>query len=85
LPLSREGGASKVIEDSRAGIQAAHRAGMKVVALATTYPAWQLAEADRVLPNWEKVCGKRLENLFPQSPHASLGRGSEPSGSDFSW
>ena len=40
-----------VIEDSRAGIQAGLRAGMRVLALATTYPASQLTEAHLVLPN----------------------------------
>lgn len=39
-----------VIEDSRAGIRAAHAAGMKVVALCTTYRAEELTEADLVLP-----------------------------------
>ncbi|MFO0732328.1 MAG: HAD family phosphatase [Nitrospiraceae bacterium] len=38
-----------VVEDSRAGIQAALRAGMPVLALATTYPAAQLGEATLVL------------------------------------
>ena len=40
-----------VIEDSKAGIQAARAAGMSVLALATTYPAGELGEADRVLPS----------------------------------
>ena len=53
-----------VIEDSKAGIQAARRAGMKVVALATTYPAEHLTEADSVLRNWGEVSFERLEGLF---------------------
>ena len=40
-----------VIEDSKAGIRAARAAGMTVLALATTYPAGELREADRVLPS----------------------------------
>ncbi len=40
-----------VIEDSRAGIQAGLRAGMPVLALATTYPAAQLGEATLVFPS----------------------------------
>jgi beta-phosphoglucomutase len=44
-----------VIEDSRAGIRAARAAGMPVLALATTYPADELREADRVLPSLADV------------------------------
>ena len=40
-----------VIEDSKAGIRAARAAGMSVLALATTYRADELREADRVLPS----------------------------------
>jgi HAD superfamily hydrolase (TIGR01509 family) len=47
-----------VFEDSTAGIQAAHAAGMAVVGVATTYPPEQLREADLVVPN--------LENLSPE-------------------
>jgi sugar-phosphatase len=39
-----------VIEDAPAGIAAAHAAGMKVVALTTTYPAFALQEADAIVP-----------------------------------
>ena len=35
-----------VIEDAPAGIQSAHAAGMKVIALASTYPAAKLSEAN---------------------------------------
>jgi len=38
-----------VIEDSLAGIRSARQAGMKVLAVATTYPAEKLREADGVL------------------------------------
>ncbi len=38
-----------VIEDSKAGIRAARAAGMPVLALATSYPADELCEADRVM------------------------------------
>jgi HAD superfamily hydrolase (TIGR01509 family) len=40
-----------VIEDSKAGIRAARAAGMPVLALATTYPADELREADCVMPS----------------------------------
>lgn len=42
-----------VIEDSVAGIRSARAAGMKVLALATTYPAEKLKEADGVLPGFQ--------------------------------
>src|SRR5262249_1583782 len=37
------------IEDALAGIAAAHAGGMKVIALTSTYPAYQLARADAVI------------------------------------
>ena len=48
----RLGRASKdciVIEDAPAGIEAAHNAGMRVIAIAATYPADQLSGADLVV------------------------------------
>ena len=48
-----------VIEDSLAGIRSAKAAGMRVLALATTYPPEQLIEANLILPN--------LEGLLPES------------------
>ncbi|HEX7767309.1 MAG TPA: hypothetical protein VF443_11380, partial [Nitrospira sp.] len=52
-----------VIEDSKAGIRAARAAGMPVLALATTYPADELREADCVMPS---LAGVDPEALFPQ-------------------
>jgi len=40
---------SLVIEDAPAGIRSAHAGGMKVIALASTYPASALGEADFVI------------------------------------
>lgn len=55
-----------VIEDSRAGIQAALKAGMRVLAIATTYPASQLTEAHLVLPSLADIQPRDLaERLFP--------------------
>ncbi|MGH9513662.1 MAG: HAD-IA family hydrolase [Terriglobales bacterium] len=48
--LSMPPGDCLVIEDAPAGIAAAHAAGMKVVALTTTYAASALAGADAVVP-----------------------------------
>jgi sugar-phosphatase len=56
-----------VFEDAPAGIEAAHAAGMSAIALATTYPASQLAHAEAVIRDLSKVCvrlnGKGLEVL----------------------
>lgn len=51
LAAQRLGLASKeclVIEDAHVGIEAAHNAGMKVIAVATTHPAAELQNADAV-------------------------------------
>jgi sugar-phosphatase len=44
-----------VIEDAPAGIQSAHAAGMKVIALASTYPASAISDADLVIPNLQRI------------------------------
>lgn len=52
-----------VLEDSQAGIAAAHQAGMKVVALTHTYPADQLKEADFVLKSFAEV--EKIPGFIP--------------------
>lgn len=49
-----------VIEDSYPGVRSAHAAGMKCVALTTSYPADRLAEADLVL---DSLSGWTVESL----------------------
>lgn len=44
-----------VFEDAPAGIEAAHAAGMSAIALATTYPASDLAHAEAVLRDLSQV------------------------------
>jgi sugar-phosphatase len=44
-----------VIEDAPAGIQSAHAAEMKVIALTSTYPASALGEADVVIPKLDRI------------------------------
>jgi beta-phosphoglucomutase-like phosphatase (HAD superfamily) len=56
-----------VIEDSIAGIQSAAKAGMKVLAVATTYPAHRLHEADRVVHDLEGIGFEALAELFDES------------------
>lgn len=56
LPASR----AVVIEDAHVGIEAAHRGGMRVVAVATTHPADTLRAADHVLTSLEGLTAARL-------------------------
>jgi beta-phosphoglucomutase-like phosphatase (HAD superfamily) len=52
-----------VVEDAVNGLQAANAAGMRCVAVATTFPAGQLMEADRVR---DSITGILLSDLVPQ-------------------
>lgn len=47
-----------VVEDSTAGIEAAHRAGMLAIAITNSLPAAKLGHADYVVKNYEEI--KRL-------------------------
>lgn len=54
-----------VIEDSKAGIRAARAAGMRVLAVATTYPIEELGEADRVISSLAGVDpGELLRRVY---------------------
>lgn len=53
-----------VIEDSLAGIRSAKAAGMNVFAVATTYPAAALAEADAVYPSLGALSLSDIERAF---------------------
>ena len=53
-----------VFEDALFGIEAAQRAGMKVVALSTTNPPELLTHADKVVPNLAGVDLDMLRGLF---------------------
>jgi len=44
-----------VIEDAPAGIRAGHAGGMKVIALASTYAASELREADLVVETLHQI------------------------------
>jgi beta-phosphoglucomutase-like phosphatase (HAD superfamily) len=59
-----------VIEDSFVGIEAAKRAGMKCVAVASTFPATELrahTQADLVTQTLEAVDLKKLRELFARA------------------
>ena len=52
-----------VIEDAHVGIEAAHRAGMKVLAVATTNPLEDLARADAAVPSLAGVTPEFLSQV----------------------
>jgi beta-phosphoglucomutase family hydrolase len=56
-----------VFEDALFGIEAAQRAGMKVVGVATTNPPELLGHADDVVSTLAQVDLPRLQRLFPAS------------------
>jgi beta-phosphoglucomutase len=53
-----------VVEDSKHGLISAQSAGMKVVAVTTTYPEDELRSADKVVPVLTALRLKDLEGLF---------------------
>ena len=53
-----------VIEDAVAGVQAARAAGMKCIAVATTYPPEALKDADLVVQTLKEVNSGILKDLF---------------------
>ncbi len=55
-----------VIEDTPAGIQAAHAAGMRCVAVTNSYPEKQLSEAELVVSSLADLDIIRLEELLSQ-------------------
>jgi HAD superfamily hydrolase (TIGR01509 family) len=57
-----------VIEDSRLGIAAARRAGMRALAITTSYGAEALAEADLVVGSFQGLAPGRLAALFEAPP-----------------
>jgi HAD superfamily hydrolase (TIGR01509 family) len=63
-----------VIEDSLAGIHSAIKAGMKVLAVATTYPAHQLREADRVIHDLNGIRFDSLTELFDEPDNQRVER-----------
>ena len=51
------------VEDTRAGLESARTAGLRTVAVTTTYPAEALAEADLVVPDLGTLTLSRLAAL----------------------
>jgi sugar-phosphatase len=44
-----------VIEDSKPGVAAALAAGMRVIAITNTHPAWELAHATHVVRTYDEL------------------------------
>ncbi len=55
-----------VFEDAHVGIEAAHAAGMKVVAVATTHPLEQLREADLVVRRLDELTVEQVAALLAE-------------------
>lgn len=62
--LGLEAGACLVIEDAAAGVEAARRAGMAVIAVSNTLPAARLMAADLVVGSLEEVEAARVLELI---------------------
>jgi beta-phosphoglucomutase len=62
-----------VVEDARAGIEAARRAAMASLAVATTWPAEELTGADRVVKSLEEVSTGDLALLALRRPNGGPG------------
>ena len=52
------------IEDSPWGVEAAHRAGAKCLAILSSYPEDRLKEADMIVPDLSAVSWSALDGLF---------------------
>jgi HAD superfamily hydrolase (TIGR01509 family) len=56
--------AAVAIEDSRWGLESARAAGLRTIALTTTYPAAALQDADLVLPSLDHVTVEAVNGLI---------------------
>jgi len=56
-----------VFEDALAGVEAARRAGMKVIALATTHPKEELNKADLVIEDFSEMNIEKIKRFLKQS------------------
>ncbi len=63
-----------VIEDSRAGVVAGLTAGMRVLAVATTYPASQLGDAHLILPSLKGITPADVAHRLLQNRQGVAGR-----------
>jgi beta-phosphoglucomutase len=68
LPDSFDPGACIAIEDSRWGLEAAQRAGLRCVAVTHTYPAADLGKADLVVDSLGDLTLPKIEALIREDP-----------------
>ena len=67
LPHPFDPGACIAIEDSRWGLEAAHRAGLRSVAVTHTYPAAELAKADLIVDGLSELTLSKIDALLRDS------------------
>lgn len=67
LPDPFDPGACIAIEDSRWGLEAAHRAGLRCVAVTHTYPAAELGRADMVVDSLSDLTLAKIEALIRET------------------
>jgi len=53
-----------VFEDAHVGIEAAHRAGMRAIAVATTNPLGELGKADRAVERLDELEVEQVAEWF---------------------
>lgn len=58
------------VEDSRWGIESARAAGLRVVAITSTYEAGALAGADLTVASLDEVTPERLDAIITARPHS---------------
>jgi beta-phosphoglucomutase len=68
LPGAIDPGACIAIEDSRWGLEAAQRAGLRCVAVTHTYPAAELGKADLVVETLSDLTLSSVEALIRENP-----------------
>lgn len=68
LPSPIDPGACIAIEDSRWGLEAAQRAGLRCVAVTHTYPAAELGKADLVVDTLSDLTLSNIEALIGENP-----------------
>lgn len=61
--LGKDPSACVVFEDAHVGIEAAHAAGIKVIAVTTTHPAHTLADADLVIGRLDELTVEAVARL----------------------
>jgi HAD superfamily hydrolase (TIGR01509 family) len=72
--LGQPSGSCVAFEDSFVGVEAAKRAGMKCVAIASTFPMQELraqTRADLIVPGFEHLSLDTLRQLFAREPTGS--------------